>query len=70
MYYTTKELADLFKYGSPRTLLVALHNNRKGITKSAFLKEVWDCRERVGKRWLFNKTMIDQILSLLNSTKK
>lgn len=63
MYYTTKQVADKIPvYNSSRSLLEALYNNQKGITESSFLKDIWDCRQRVGKRWLFKKDEIDLIL--------
>lgn len=67
MHYTIKEIADkLPNYNSGRTLLEALHNNQKGITTSTFLKDIWSCRQKVGKRWLFRKDKIDLILGVNN----
>lgn len=64
-YYSTDEVALLLpNYNSARTLLEALDNNRKGKTQSPFLKNIEDCKQKVGKRWFFRKDKIDEILNL------
>ena len=70
-YYTTDEVAKLTPYKSKRTLLQALHNNRKVMAQSypkikelenTDLSQIWAARFKFGKRWLFRKDEIDQIL--------
>ncbi len=63
-YYTTQEVANLLpNYSGYQTLLKALHNNQKAEKKSEVLSGIWNARFRLGKRWLFKKEKIDDILS-------
>ena len=67
-FYTTHEVAELLpNYNQARTLLEALHNNRKKEEgkRDSFLSELWNSRRKVGKRFLFNKQRIDNMLSTL-----
>lgn len=69
-YYTTDEVAKLTPYKTRRTLLQALHNNRKVMAQSyskikelqhSDLSRIWAARFKFGKRWLFKKEEIDRI---------
>ena len=62
MYYTTTELAKELKYMNRKSFLKALHENCKFERGDKKLTSIWNCRERVGKRWLFRKDEIDRIL--------
>ncbi len=61
MYYTTTELAKELKYKNRKSCLKALHENQKK-KKNKTLSAIWNCKIRVGKRWLFKKDEIDRIL--------
>ena len=66
MYYTTHEVSQkLPNYNSARTLLKALHNNQKLDKKEDLLSKIWDCRIRLGKRWLYPKLTINTLITNL-----
>ncbi len=62
IYYTASELAEKLKYASNETFLKALKENEKFNRGNAKLSMIWSCRERITRRFLFNKEKIDQIL--------
>lgn len=74
-YYTTHEVANLLpNYNSARTLLKALHDNQKltklhhkgeiksNVESKYILSAIWNARFRLGKRWLYKKEEINEIL--------
>ncbi len=70
-FYTTDEIVRLTPYKNRRTLLQALHNNRNVMAqsyskikelKNTDLSQIWAARFKFGKRWLFKKDIINQIL--------
>ena len=74
-YYTTYELAKLLpNYSSTRTLLKALHNNQKlnklgqkeemknNSDYKCVLSIIWSSRIKLGKRWYYQKEVIDKCL--------
>ena len=66
--YTTDQIAKFTPYSSRQTLLQALHNNQKGRKSGQasgdLLSAIWDTRFKFGKRWLFDREKIDQIVSI------
>lgn len=62
MYYTTEELARELKYKNRASFLKALHENCKLERGDKKLTSIWNCREKVGKKWLFKKDQVDLIL--------
>jgi hypothetical protein len=64
MFYTTKEVANLFNYKYQKNLLQALHNNQKKADdkKDVTFSKIWESRKKVGKRFLFKKSNIDVLL--------
>lgn len=64
-YYTTIQLAELTPYKTRRTLLQALHNNRRKNLedRDVFLDSIWKSRFRFGKKWVFNQNKINNIIN-------
>lgn len=68
-YYTTHEVAKLLPNYSnsktpARTLLRALHDNQNAASNHV-LSAIWKSKFRLGKRWLYKKEDIDNILMVL-----
>lgn len=61
-YYSTDDLADKLKYKGRETLLKALKENYKFNRGDSKLSAIWNNRERIGRRFLFEKNIINQIL--------
>lgn len=69
--YTTEQLAKLTIYRTRRTLLQALHNNQKKerTKRNLYLSSIWDTRFKFGKKWLFNKKAVNNILKEISNAK-
>lgn len=61
-YYNTDDLADKLKYKGRETFLKALKENYKYKRGDSKLSAIWDNRERIGGRFLFEKDVINKIL--------
>lgn len=61
-YYNTDDLADKLKYKGRETLLKALKENFRFNRGDSKLSAIWHNRERIGRRFLFEKDIINQIL--------
>ena len=62
LYYNTNDLADKLKYKGRETLLKALKENYKFNRGDSKLSAIWNNRKRIGKKFLFEKNIINQIL--------
>lgn len=61
-YYNTDDLADKLKYKGRETLLKALKENQLFNRGDSKLSAIWNSRERIGRRFLFEKDVINKIL--------
>jgi hypothetical protein len=62
-YYDTDDLADKLKYkGGREAFLKALKYNHKFNRGDSRLSAIWNNRERIGRRFLFKKDVINKIL--------
>jgi len=60
MYYSTDEIASILKYKTPQTFLQAIRNK----DRNELLDKIWGTKlsGKVGKRILWKKSKVDQIL--------